>query len=69
MQTGYSRNYLTDSVRVQEYFRKREKVLNTLDAKLESGEASLDDFADAIRILRTDGALQRALFRQCGIAV
>ena len=69
MQTNYPRNYFSDSVRVREYFRKRQNILDTLDIKLSSGEATLEDFEAAIRLTKTEGTVLRALFRQCGIAI
>lgn len=65
----YPRSQFGDSRRVQEYFRKRQNILDTLDVKLSSNEATLEDFEAAVRLLKTEGVVLRALFQQIGIAI
>ena len=60
---------LLQSYRVQEYFRRRERILYELESKSLESTATLDDLADAIHLLKSEHALLRALFRQCGIAL
>lgn len=60
---------LEQSFRVSEYPHKRELAIQEFERRLSSGEASLPDLRDTIRMLNSEGKVIRALLRQCGMPI
>ena len=52
---------------VERVSRKRENLLFELESKLLDGTATVQDFSAALRLLRTDDVVIRALLRQIGM--